>query len=235
MTQSPRIAVLVDADNVSEAQIEFSLSEAAKSGTVTIRRAFGRLASLKGREKGLTEMGFAAEVALPAAKSKDTADLLLAQYAIRLAERRTVDIVALVSSDSDFAVIARGVAESGLETLGFGRADVPAGHRAACTHFVPFPSPSAKAAPAAGRGAEKDDLAEATLVIRESLGKTGEARMNAIGTALSRALGKDYKKDLGVGTLSALIKKLKTEFEIRDVKDSTGAIAAKLVVDRKRT
>jgi len=108
MTDETLIALLVDADNVSAENIAFALAEARKSGIVTIRRAFGRLTSIKGREKALMEMGFAAEVALPGAKSKDTADLLLAQYAVRLAERGVVDLIALVSSDSDFAAIAQG-------------------------------------------------------------------------------------------------------------------------------
>ncbi|MGI8841205.1 MAG: hypothetical protein ACR2F8_10580, partial [Caulobacteraceae bacterium] len=53
-----RIAVLVDADNVESHQIEFALQQAATHGTVTLRRAFGRLASIRGRERALTELGF---------------------------------------------------------------------------------------------------------------------------------------------------------------------------------
>lgn len=234
MTPLPRIALLVDADNVGEDDIRFALDAAMREGAVTIRRAFGRLASIKGREKALTAMGFAAEVALPGAKAKDTADLLLAQYAIRIAERRAVDIVALVSSDSDFATIAQGVAESGLVTICFGRGASPEALRAAATRFVPFPEAAAAAAEAEARGAARDDLAEAAAVIRASLGADGTARMNTIGTALSRALGKDYKTQLGVATLSALVKKLKDDFELRDVKGTDGAVAAKLVADRRR-
>lgn len=227
-----RIAVLVDADNVNEHNIDFAVSEAAKSGTVTIRRAFGRLSSIRGREKALTRMGFAAEVALPGAKSKDTADLLLAQYAVRLAERRAVDLIALVSSDSDFAAIARGIAESGVECIGYGRPDVGPALREAFSHFTPFPAPPRGRG--AGKGADRDDLAEAAEVIRRTLGKTGQARTNAIGQQLTRAFDGDYKKALGVKTLGALLKKLAGDFEIRDIKGKEGAVAAKMVVEKPR-
>ncbi len=123
---APRIAVLVDADNVQGEQIGFAMREIAAMGTIVVRRAFGRLASICAHEAILTELGFSAEVALPVASGgKNAADLLLAQYATRLAERRAVDAVAILSSDGDFAAVARGLAECGVKAIGFGRPDAP--------------------------------------------------------------------------------------------------------------
>ncbi|HUF56405.1 MAG TPA: NYN domain-containing protein [Thermohalobaculum sp.] len=204
-----RIAVLVDADNVESHQIEFALEQAAAHGTVTLRRAFGRLASIRGRERALTELGFSVEVALPAARNrKDTADLLLAQYAVRLAERQAVDLIALVSSDSDFATIARGIAESGVPALGFGRADTPQALREACMSFTPFPGPApAKKAAAEGKPAKVSDRDAQKLkrVIDASLNRKGRARAQTIGTQVNRAFDGDYKKHFGVTTLSKLV------------------------------
>ena len=203
-----RIAVLVDADNVESHQIEFALEQAATHGTVTLRRAFGRLASIRGRERALTELGFSVEVALPASRNrKDTADLLLAQYAVRLAERQAVDMIALVSSDSDFATIARGIAESGVPALGFGRADTPQALREACMSFTPFPGSAARPKKAMGEKEKISDRDTQKLkrVIDASLNRKGRARAQTIGTQVNRAFDGDYKKHFGVQTLSKLI------------------------------
>lgn len=210
MSDTLRVAVLVDADNVESHQIRFAVEQARKFGTVTLRRAFGRLASIKGREKTLAELGFAAEVALPAARAtKNTADLLIAQFAVRLAERGAVDMIALVSSDGDFASIARGVAEAGVPSIDFGRADTPEAMRQACVSFTPFPE-NATAKPAGGNSVaiSSRDLEKLKEVIDNALDSSRRARLAPLGIQINRAFDGQYKKHFGVATLTKLLEKI---------------------------
>ncbi|MBK0400593.1 NYN domain-containing protein [Limibaculum sp. M0105] len=227
MTDTPRIAILIDADNVEPAHIRFAVEDARGRGRVVIRRAVGRLTSIKGREKVLTDLGFSAEVAFSGARAtKDTADLMLAQIGIRLAERGTVEVIALVSSDSDFATIARGIAESGVEVIGYGKANTPAAFREAVSAFVAFPENGAPSATTKA-AAKENDTDKARRIIEGHLNKAGEGRPQVIGQALSRAFDGNYKGRLGVKTFKELIKKL-GGYEILDDPKGGGVSAQTL-------
>jgi uncharacterized LabA/DUF88 family protein len=227
MTDAPRIAILVDADNVDGSHIRFAVEDARKRGRVVIRRAVGRLSSIKGREKLLGELGFSAEVALATTRAtKDTADLMIAQMAIRLAERGMVDTIALVSSDSDFATIARGVAESGAEAIGYGKANTPAAFREAVSDFIAFPeSGGTRAEPDA---TPKKDIEKAVRVIKAQLDRKGRARTQTVGSQLNRAFDGNYKDRFGVKTLHELVEKV-GGFEITNDPDGSG-VSAQIVM-----
>ncbi len=205
----PRIAVLVDADNVQSEQIRFATGEMTTLGTILLRRAFGRLTSIRAHEEILVELGFSAEVALPPAGSgKNAADLLLAQYATRLAERRAVDAVAIVSSDGDFAAVASGLAEAGVRAIGFGRPEAPQRLREACSIFVPATPASAPAPGKPPCGTPNSDFPKLRKVIDQVLGKNGRASATAVGQQITPAFGGNYKKHFAVSTLSELIARL---------------------------
>ena len=223
MTDTPRIAILVDADNVDAAHIRFAVDDARARGRVVIRRAVGRLSSIRGREKALAEMGFSAEVAFSGARAtKDTADLMIAQTGIRLAERGTVEVIALVSSDSDFATIARGIAESGVEVIGYGRANTPAAFREAVSEFVAFPENGAKAE-TPGKPVSRD-VDKAKRIINAQLDRKGRARTQTVGSQLNRAFEGIYKAHFGVKTLHELVDLL-GGFEISDEPGGQGVSA----------
>lgn len=200
-----RIAVLVDADNVQSGEIGFAVAEAARHGTILLKRAFGRLNSLCVHADQLMLYGFTAEVAFPMARTaKNTADLLLAVYALRIAEHRAVEAVALVSSDSDFATIARGLAERSIRVLGFGRSDTPLPLREACASFTLFPEKESGKSPRM-RDISEDDRRKLRDTIDRLLGKKGRARAQIVGTHVNRAFAGKYKEHFGVPTLTKLI------------------------------
>ncbi|MCL5776718.1 NYN domain-containing protein [Limibaculum sp. FT325] len=226
MTDTPRIAILVDADNVDAAHIRFAVDDARARGRVVIRRAVGRLSSIKGREKVLTDLGFSAEVAFSGARAtKDTADLMIAQTGIRLAERGTVEIIALVSSDSDFATIARGIAESGVEVIGYGKANTPAAFREAVATFTAFPENGAGGAEPERSGPR--DIEKARRIVTAQLDRKGRARTQTVGSQLNRAFDGNYKTRFGVRTLHELVEMI-GGFEIVDEPGGQGVSAQML-------
>lgn len=198
-----RIAVLVDADNVQSGQIDFAVREAQKHGIVTLRRAFGRLSSIKGRELVLSDLGFTAEVAFPPAENgKNAADLMMAQYAARLAERKAVEAIVLVSSDGDFAPIATGLAEAGVRTIGVGRSRTPLSFQNACTRFIPILQGSSDI-----HASTEFDMENLAGVINEVL-EGNRIRLTALGPYLIANFGNDYKKSFRAKTLSELLGRL---------------------------
>lgn len=205
----PRIAVLVDADNVRSSEIQFAAGRIAIQGRVVLKRAFGRLTSIRAHEQVLAELSFSAEVALPQVGSgKNAADLLLAQYATRLAERQAVDTVAIVSSDGDFAAVARGLTEAGVRVIGVGRLDTPGALREACALFIPFPAGAPESRPGPRCGISDADAARLGRVIDEALGIEGRARASLVGHKINPAFGGKYKQYFAVSTLSELIGRL---------------------------
>ena len=205
----PRIALLVDADNAEPRHILFAMNLARQHGAIVLKRAFGRLSSINGHAGVLEKHGFTAEVAFPAGNGKNAADLMLAQYATRLAERRVIEIVALVSSDGDFGPVATGLAEAGLHTIGFGRAETPAALRNACGLFVPIPTPAPTApkppepatSPALAPAAASKLAAEFDKAIA-----SGSPRLVELGIRLKEVLGQDYKNRFGVKKLTDLVR-----------------------------
>lgn len=233
--KGPRLALLVDAENVNPKQAEFALKDAQARGRVIVRRAFGDFfrPNLSGWKAFLTEHAFAAEMALSAITKKDTADLLLAQHATRLAERDAVDVIALVSSDSDFGAIARGIAESGVPVIGYGRKGVPESWVRACSEFVTFPD-EPKPAPGASVGADdvKKNRDRLLSMMQEGRDENGWIRLATIGSRLSKKVGPDYKKQLGVKALSDLPKKFPKDFEV-ERREGDGATPALFIRRRK--
>ena len=241
----PRIAILVDADNVQSGHIDFAVTRVRKHGAIVLKRAFGRLSSINGHSEKLEAHGFTAEIAFPAGNGKNAADLMLTQYATRLAERRIVDIVALVSSDGDFGPIATGLAEAGLRTIGFGRADTPPALKNACGLFVPIPAPQPAApkpavakpaapkpasskpqAPVAPPALSKADASKLAAEFDKAIA-AGSPRLVELGMKLKEALGHDYKKRFRVKLLTELIP-LVPGYACRG--DGAGAVVVRLPV-----
>jgi uncharacterized LabA/DUF88 family protein len=232
MDRTNRIAFLVDAENVNVEQTRFALEDAQARGLVTVRRAFGDFfrPHLAGWKPFLVAEAFTVELTLSAIARKDVADLMLGQYAVRVAERGHADMVALVSSDSDFGAIARSVSEAGLPVIGYGRAGVPESWVRSCAAFVAFPEKPA--APAVGDDAEK--LKSTILnLMRDGVDEDGWLRLSTLGTRLTAKLGKGYARRLGAGTLTKLIERFPKEIEV-ERRDDRGAAPALYIRRRRR-
>ena len=232
MERPPRIAFLVDAENVNVEQTAFALQNAQSRGVVTVRRAFGDFfrPHLAGWKPFLVAEAFTVELTLSALAKKDAADLMLGQYAVRIAERGHADMIALVSSDSDFGTIARSVSEAGLPVVGYSRAGAPEAWMRSCADFVTFP----EKAPAK-RGAEDDDKLRSTVLnlLRDGGDEAGWIRLSTLGARLTKALGKGYAKRAGAGTLTELVERFPKDIET-ERREQEGAAPALYVRRRRR-
>ena len=177
---------------------------------VILKRAFGRLSSIKGCEGALSELGFTAEVTFPAAqRGKNAADMMIAHFAARLAERRAVEAVVLVSSDGDFAPIAVGLAEVGVQTIGVGRSEASPVLQNACAKFISVTGRSVLAEALLHRDgapvASSADLEKLKRIVDNALGKNGCASASTLGKLINNGFEGNYRKHFSVGGLTQLV------------------------------
>jgi uncharacterized protein (TIGR00288 family) len=133
-----RLAVLIDADNVSSSHSAALLAELARYGVPTVKRAYGdwttqQLAGWKGelaRHAIQPVQQFANTV------GKNSTDSALIIDAMDLLYSGTLDAFAIVSSDSDFTRLATRLRESGKTVYGIGQRKTPASLQAACDKFI---------------------------------------------------------------------------------------------------
>ena len=133
-----KIALFIDADNAPAGKFEDVLSEVAKYGVVTIRRAYGNWKSptLKQWEDLLHEYAIQPIQQYDLTKGKNASDIALVIDAMDVMYTKNIDVMCFVSSDSDFTpMVTRALAE-GKVVLGFGERKTPAPFVNACSKFL---------------------------------------------------------------------------------------------------
>jgi uncharacterized protein (TIGR00288 family) len=133
-----RIALLIDADNVSHTKIAAMLAELSKYGTANIRRAYGDWAAtgLKGWTSKLHDFAIRPIQQFTYSTGKNATDIALVIDAMELLYTQKLDAFCIASSDADFTPLVMQLKANGHEVYGFGEAKTPAPFVNACTTFV---------------------------------------------------------------------------------------------------
>lgn len=133
-----KIALFIDADNAPAGKFEEVLSEVAKYGVVTIRKAYGnwKNPSIKPWEDLLHEYAIQPIQQYDLTKGKNASDIALVIDAMDVMYTKNIDVMCFVSSDCDFTpMVTRALAE-GKVVLGFGERKTPAPFVNACSKFL---------------------------------------------------------------------------------------------------
>ena len=140
MTESPtvRLAVLIDADNVSSSHSSALLAELARYGVPTVKRAYGDWTTqqLTGWKGELARHAIQPIQQFANTVGKNSTDSALIIDAMDLLYSANLEAFALVSSDSDFTRLATRLRESGKTVYGLGQRKTPASLQAACDKFI---------------------------------------------------------------------------------------------------
>jgi uncharacterized LabA/DUF88 family protein len=136
--RSPRLAVLIDADNTSAKIADGLFEEIAKIGEASVRRIYGDFSNA--RSKGWADI-LAKHAIIPQQQfayttGKNASDITLVIDAMDLLHSGRFDGFCLVSSDSDFTRLASRIREHGIDVFGFGEQKTPESFRQACRKFV---------------------------------------------------------------------------------------------------
>jgi uncharacterized protein (TIGR00288 family) len=133
-----KIALFIDADNAPANKFEDVLSEVAKYGVVTIRKAYGNWKSptLKSWEDLLHEYAIQPVQQYDLTKGKNASDIALVIDAMDTMYTKDIDVMCFVSSDCDFTpMVTRALAE-GKVVLGFGERKTPSPFVNSCSKFL---------------------------------------------------------------------------------------------------
>ncbi len=133
-----KIAIFIDADNSPANKFDDILSEVAKYGVVTIRKAYGNWKSshLKAWEEILHEYAIQPIQQFDLVKGKNASDIAMVIDAMDVMYTRNIDVMCFVSSDCDFTPLVTRVLAEGKVVLGFGEHKTPLPFVNSCSKFL---------------------------------------------------------------------------------------------------
>jgi uncharacterized LabA/DUF88 family protein len=221
-TRSPRLAVLIDADNAS-AKIAVGLfEEIAKIGEASVRRIYGDFSSARSKAWAdiLSKHAIIPQQQFAYTTGKNASDITLVIDAMDLLHSGRFDGFCLVSSDSDFTRLAARIREQGVDVYGFGEQKTPESFRQACRRFVYTENLLPGAAADGQESAQKTSLqppSAATPIIRKVIAQMesedGWVALGTVGKQLANLASDFDPRTYGFRKLSDLVRKTNA-FEI---------------------
>ena len=135
--QEKQVAILIDGDNISPKYAEYIRQEAANFGRIKIFRLYGSISSpsVKSWYRVMPKYGIAPVLQISYAQGKSIADQALTIDAMDILYGGEIDIICLVTSDSDFTKLAYRIKESGKILIGMGEQKTNESLAQACDEF----------------------------------------------------------------------------------------------------
>jgi len=124
--QDKRVSVLIDAENIAAKYIDEILDKASLEGRATVKRIYGDFTSeskssqARGWNKIVAEHALSQVQQIHNTTGKNSSDSALIIDAMDLLYSDTIDIMCIVTNDSDFTRLAMRIADSGLIVIGMG-------------------------------------------------------------------------------------------------------------------
>lgn len=136
--KDPRLAVLIDADNVPYSNVREMLEEIAKYGTPTFKRIYGDWTkpTVSGWKTVLLENAITPVQQYSYTSGKNATDSAMIIDAMDILYSGRVDGFCIVSSDSDFTRLATRLREAGMKVIGIGEKKTPKAFISACEKFI---------------------------------------------------------------------------------------------------
>lgn len=135
--QEKQVAVLIDGDNISPKYAEYIKQEAAMLGRIKIFRLYGSIGAptVKAWYRVMPKYGITPMLQINYTYNKSIADQALTIDAMDILHGEEIDIICLVSSDSDFTKLAYRIKESGKLLIGMGEQKTNEALAQACDEF----------------------------------------------------------------------------------------------------
>lgn len=206
-----KIALFIDADNAPASKFEDVLSEVAKYGVVTIRKAYGNWKSptLRPWEDMLHEYAIQPVQQYDLTKGKNASDIALVIDAMDVMYTKDIDVMCFISSDCDFTpMVTRAIAE-GKVVLGFGERKTPLPFVNACSKFLFLDQPESTEERSESKPKNIKSDTKLIALLRQAIEATedddGWADLGAVGSNISNRTSFDCR-NYGFKNLSSLFK-----------------------------
>jgi len=147
MSAPPRLAVLIDAENVGAWCAPVLFAAIDRLGRADIRRIYGDFSTpvLRPWVGVMSANGLVPQQHFNRNAGKNGADIAMVIDAMDLLYTQRPDGFCLVSSDGDFSRLAARLREAGARVFGFGEAKAPLSFRHCCERFFVLNGPPAEA------------------------------------------------------------------------------------------
>ncbi len=250
MEKDKKIAVLIDADNVSDKYIKYIIDEISNHGMPTYKRIYGdwtkpQLASWK---NVLLNYSINPIQQYSYTTGKNSTDAALIIDAMDILYSNNVDGFCIVSSDSDFTKLAARLREAGMYVIGMGEKKTPKPFISACEKFKYLEV----LASMASKPLETKSISETQSLEEQKVGMTNIDRLiQAIKTIITEIsdedgwaflgklgdnLNKRYPdfdtRNYGFTKLTPFVSSL-NQFEIRSIKTSNPSISLKYIRNKE--
>lgn len=232
-----KIAVLIDADNVSAKYIKYIIDEISNHGIPTYKRIYGDWTKpqLDSWKDVLLNYSVSPIQQYSYTTGKNSTDAALIIDAMDILYSGNVDGFCIVSSDSDFTKLAARLREAGMHVIGMGEKKTPTPFISACEKFKylevlasevlkPAEVPSVKEA-------QKQEEVKVGVISKIKLIKTiktiiteisdedGWANLGALGSTLNKRYPDFDTRNYGYAKLAPFVSSL-NHFEIKFNKTS---------------
>ncbi|MGG6463571.1 NYN domain-containing protein [Solilutibacter silvestris] len=234
--EGQKLAVLIDSDNAQASVANELMTEIARYGVATIRRAYGdwTTPNLSGWKSVLLELAIQPIQQFRYTTGKNATDSALIIDAMDLLHTGDVDGFCIVSSDSDFTRLATRLRESGHVVYGFGEQKTPKPFVAACDKFIYTEILRPESAPKAARS-ENSSLRKLLLGAVDDAGREDDwATLAAVGSLIVKANPAFDPRNFGYKKLGDLVRDQKY-LEVKAVPSSEGASTQAVFVRRNKT
>ncbi len=134
----PRVALLIDADNVPADKVDDILTELSTLGEISIRRIYGNWTKpqLNNWQSKLLDYALHPVQQFDYSKGKNATDMAMTVDAMELLYTERPGAFAIVSSDADFTPLVMHLRGKGATVYGFGMAQTPKAFVNACSRFL---------------------------------------------------------------------------------------------------
>lgn len=250
MEKDMKIAVLIDADNVSDRYIKYIIDEISNHGTPTYKRIYGdwtkpQLASWK---NVLLNYSITPIQQYSYTTGKNATDSALIIDAMDILYSNNVDGFCIVSSDSDFTRLAARLREAGMYVIGMGEKKTPTPFISACEKFKyleVLASMSSKPTEATNiKETHRQEEAKVGMIridklieviktiINEISDEDGWAFLGEVGSTLNKRYPDFDTRNYGYTKLTPFVSSLK-HFEIRSTRTNDPNVSLKYIRNKQ--
>lgn len=212
MKNDKKIAVFFDCENISAKHVLSIFNELANYGEVIIKQSFKDWSSSNDKywNQELHEEFAIEPIQIFKSKNgKNSSDLRIQRAVLEIMNKKNIDIIVLVSSDSDFRDLAMNIRSNNFEAIGFGESKTPKSLRNAYSIFIELPIK---------KELEKNKNLEIIVLLNDAINNTRADKsyclVSQIGSYLKNKNSSYNPKNFGANTWGDIIKKYPDNFKL---------------------
>lgn len=212
-----KIALLIDAENISAKYLDNIFMELKSFGTITYKRMYGDFTSDRLHEWNRKSLDYAVvPIQQPRySNAKNAADIMLVIDAMDILYGKNVDIFCIVSSDSDFTRLVNRLCDGGMEVIGMGNSNASRTLKAACTIYknleMIFADENTEEMPEEAEGV--DTTEEAKSKMKDTITSIEKIKKSIMDIVLENS---NQDNRTGLGGLKSSLQRIYTDFDERN-------------------